>query len=518
MSNRAVVYTRVSTEDQAAHGYSLSSQIQACEKYCTDHGWTVVERVTDEGVSGARLDRPGLERVRDLAQAGAIDVVVVYDLDRLSRKTIHQMLLEQELKRHGVDTRYVRGDYSDTDEGQLHKQIRAAIAEYERAKFVERSNRGKREKARRGLVVGSGHIAYGYRHDGEGHLVVVDDQAAIIRAIYKWFVPDRMSINGIVRRLEERGVPSHSGSRGWAKSSVHKILKNETYAGTAYYNKTRRDPAQPSIQSTRPREEWIPVDVPPIINRDLWEAAQERLELNRKRSRRLPRRFYMLRGMLVCGACGRAYSGEFSKGKRYYRDGGRKHRNVRADLLEARVWESVKTFLMDPRSVAEGYQARAAQGDQRAAEDVSRLKSLAQGRAKVERKLDSLTDLFLDPDVHMGKDEYVQRRQKLTDELNGYARQVADIERRREQQTLDEEQIHAVEEFAARVTEGIDLLDDHEKRRVLELLQIQGVVNHDPDGRSEVSLDGLVSASEVGLSSTAYSRHVGQGRVPGRQA
>ncbi len=107
MSKRVVTYARVSTEDQAEHGYSLPSQMEECRQYAEDRGWSVVAEVSDGGISGATLDRPGLDQIRDLAHAGKIEALIVYDLDRLSRKVVHQLLIDSysALLKQGLDTR-----------------------------------------------------------------------------------------------------------------------------------------------------------------------------------------------------------------------------------------------------------------------------------------------------------------------------------------------------------------------------------------------------------------------------
>ena len=174
MSKRVSTYARVSTEDQAKHGYSLPSQIEACRKYAEERGWLVAAEISDNGVSGAALDRPGLDRIRDMAQSEEISGVVVYELDRLSRKLAHQLIIEEELGQAGVSVHYVLGDYEDTDEGQLMKQIRGAIAEFERAKIRERMRRGRRACVKSGNTLVHGCSPYGYRlenSDGKRRLV-----------------------------------------------------------------------------------------------------------------------------------------------------------------------------------------------------------------------------------------------------------------------------------------------------------------------------------------------------------
>lgn len=256
MSKRVVTYARVSTEDQAKHGYSLPSQIEACRKYADEHGWAIVAEISDEGVSGATFDRPGLDRIRDMAQSREIEAMIVYDLDRLSRKAVYQMLIEEELGKAGVTIYYVLGDYEDTDEGRLMKQIRASIAEYERAKIRENMNRGKRSKARQGYVVGGGNIAYGYRYDGNGHLVIEEREAQVVRLIFELYTNgEDLSISEVARRLTASPYKTYTGNKKWRPCTVGCILNNETYAGTLYYNKHRKKNEYTDAREARPKDE-----------------------------------------------------------------------------------------------------------------------------------------------------------------------------------------------------------------------------------------------------------------------
>ena len=509
MTKRVVTYSRVSTEDQAKHGYSLPSQIEACRKYAEERDWMVVAEISDEGISGATLDRPGLDRIREMAQAGEIDVVIVYDLDRLSRKAVYQMLLEEELGKNGVTIHYVLGNYGDDDEGRLQKQIRAAISEYERGKITERTERGKRKKARQELVVGGGRIAYGYRYDGDGHLVTVEEEAHIVRLIFEWYTngDEECSIREIARRLSASRFKSYEGNTRWAKSSVANILANETYAGTAYYNRRKRETPYGSQNTLRPREAWIPIPVPAIVDRETWEAAQRRLAHNCKMMHRRPRHRYLLSGMLVCGECGYAYGGQFSKGRCYYRDGGRKHPvpSLRADKAEERVWQAVKEMLLNPSALWEGYKAREAEVMEQKARLTERLEAMLKLKGKAEQKLEALTDAYLDPDIGMSKAEYTRRRREIQEEIREWDREAQEIQGRLETETITRERMEVIEEFAAKVAEGIELLDFEEKRRVLKMLEVRGTVHHDDEG-AWIELEGLFPPTDVGLSSKTPSR------------
>jgi site-specific DNA recombinase len=147
----AAMYARVSTEDQGK-GSSIPTQIEVCQQLATREGYRVPESyvLLDEGISGTTLDRPGLHRLRKLVQAQAIAAVIVIDPDRLSRNLGHQLLLAEELEQAGVKWLIVSHPLERGPEGRVCFQMRGAIAEYERAKLLERTQRGRIGRAKAG--------------------------------------------------------------------------------------------------------------------------------------------------------------------------------------------------------------------------------------------------------------------------------------------------------------------------------------------------------------------------------
>lgn len=135
---RAVIYARVSSERQEKE-HTIGSQLEALRNYAVQQGMTVVEEFTDEGYSGARLDRPALDRMRDLAEHRGFDVLLTYCTDRLARKFVLQALILEEMERFGVKTIFLEGGAADDPLSKLMHQITGAVAEFERAKIAERN-------------------------------------------------------------------------------------------------------------------------------------------------------------------------------------------------------------------------------------------------------------------------------------------------------------------------------------------------------------------------------------------
>ena len=184
---------------------------------------------TDEGYSGANLDRPGLDRARDAAAAGLIDAVVALCPDRLARNYVHQMLVLDELSRFGVSVLFCDGGPTDDPQGRLMVQIQAAVAEFERTKIAERNRRGKLWRARQGAVV-SGQVPFGYRKvpasDGlPARVVIYEAEAAVVRQVFEWHVDEGLSVRTIAMRLIEAGIPAPKGKAQWQTSTLDRMLR-----------------------------------------------------------------------------------------------------------------------------------------------------------------------------------------------------------------------------------------------------------------------------------------------------
>lgn len=361
---RAVLYARVSTDEQAEKGYSLPSQLEASRKYAEAHGFVVIAEITDD-YTGTKLDRPGLDKVRAMIANHEVDAVIVYTTDRWTRKLAHMLILREEFERAGIELHFVnKGKSEDTPESRMMENIEGVFNEYWREKIIEGSRRGTISKVKAGKVVGGGIPPYGYQHV-DGQLVIIDDEASIIRQIFTWYIigneDDHTPMSGfaIAEKLSKEGIPTPGakygrarkrGSTLWYDETVLKILADEIYTGIYRWGKRV---GYNGNGGKRPVEEQITVTVPAIVSHELWEAAQAQRKHNKKMSPRnaTPHR-YLLRGMVYCG-CGRSMTGQARKGYHYYRCSSYVHRfgsleerrctekHVRGDVLDRIVWEYV---------------------------------------------------------------------------------------------------------------------------------------------------------------------------------
>jgi site-specific DNA recombinase len=486
---RAILYSRVSTDDQADN-YSLPSQEAGTRQYAEQHSMTVVGALQDVA-SGATLERPGLTKIRELVHAKAIDTVIVYASDRLTRSVAHAMLLRDEFKTANVTLHTVaRGASQDSPEGGLMETIEAAFAEFERLKIKERMTRGTRSKLKSGKAVGQ-NLPFGYRYADDCREVVVEfpDEAAIVRSIYDWYLLDNMSAQRIAERLTLQQVPTPSdctpyafnpktkrGYGEWSLSTVLTILGNPAYRG--------------DLSIIRAGETFT-LAIPPIIDPPIWFSV-ERLRADRKKyANRNAKRLYLLRGHVRCACCGAAVSGTSSgsnQGRAYYEcqhtGHYRKHAAskcalplFRAEALEGAVWLWVVSEVLNEDRI------RAAIGNRQDATEGERARlegergALQRQLTDVEARIGKLVELYtagvftLD-EVAAQKAHLDQARQSCTNEIAALDLRIAGLATVRDRA---EELCALVREIQTKVHAG---LTDETKFRVLLLLDIKVTLSY----------------------------------------
>src|SRR5579859_6979320 len=493
---KAALYARVSTERQAERG-TIGSQIEALRAHLAAAGDEPAGEYRDDGRSGARLDRPGLDSLRDAAEAGLFEVVYCLSPDRLARSYAYQVLILDELARLGVAVRFTDAPGLDQDDPQarLLTQVQGVIAEYERAKIGERYRRGKLFRSRAGEVI-SRKAPYGYRRvprgpGGPARLEIFEPEAAVARRIFAERAAGT-TIRQICRQLNADAVPTPAGSRAvWGPSTVNRLLRNEAYTGRVYYNRTEavpdRRPGHRSRQVPRPRAEWIAIPCPPLITDQTFEAAATVSYDNAKWSpRRAEPGTWLLRGLVKCGPCGVGTSCHKTRGRngtwhRYYychnhdplRAGGQDRRcperNIRADALDDFVFAQIRAALLDPAQLLAGEQAIAvhapAPDDELLAAELARLdRRLDAARCEHNRLIDLYQAGLIDmPELHRRATAITARQRELEHKRTSLAAQRADLARGNRLRL-------GVEHFAARVAAVIDQLNPTQRQELLQLL------------------------------------------------
>ena len=276
-----ILYARVSTDEQARSGYSLAQQLEALREYAAREGYEVLEEVVDAGESGATLERPGLDRVRDLVAAGGVYVVLAQDRDRFSREPAYLYLLREEFAEHSTTLKCLNDRGDDSPEGQLTDGILDQLAKYERAKTAERSRRGKKQKAKGGKILSS-RAAYGFGWNESRDGYVVDpEQMAVLRRIFYMAGVERRSLCAIRNQLRQDGVPSPTGKPIWDIQGIRKLLKRDLYRPHSFEELRRAGVSEEVLGGRRPRG-----PLRSLLLRRAPGEAQEDLRGLAKRSRR----------------------------------------------------------------------------------------------------------------------------------------------------------------------------------------------------------------------------------------
>jgi site-specific DNA recombinase len=286
---------------------TIGSQLEALRARVVAEGDELVAEFIDDGYSGARLDGPALDALRDAAEAGTIEAVWCLSPDRLARAYAYQILILDELARHGVPVHFADAPPLDDRQGRLLVQIQGVIAEHKRAKFAERGRRGKLYRARAGEVLAN-KVPYGYRRvppqaGRAAHVLVHEPEAAVVRRVFADFLGGA-SLRHLAVTLSAEGMPSPEAKPVWRFSTICRVLRNEAYIGRLYWNRTHSS-YDPSLGrnrlTTRPKEEWVAIPVPAIITEDVLDAAAGAARDNSAYSpRRTEPETFLLRTLLHC--------------------------------------------------------------------------------------------------------------------------------------------------------------------------------------------------------------------------
>jgi site-specific DNA recombinase len=377
------MYARVSTQRQA-QVQTIEQQLTRLRAYVEQKGWHLADEhvYRADGYSGASLSRPGLDCLRDRVALAELDVVVITAPDRLARKYLHQVLLIEELEKHGCRVEFTARPMSTDPNDQLLLQIRGAVAEYERSLISERMRRGKVAKLRTGQLLPWTRGHYGYSvdpdHPRDPRGVHADDfEGAIVRQIFAWYVEDGAPLYVVAKKLEDAKVTTPRGRGYWTTCSVRHILRDPAYTGVTYGNRchtiaARRRvsalrPVGPGISHVvRPHDEWIGVSIPAIVTQEVFDQVQEKRAHNQQSAPRNTKHAYLLSGHLSCGACHLTCGARHADGHRYYyyacrgrtdthhRDefGPCRARYIPADQLDAIVWDALCALLLEPEQIA----------------------------------------------------------------------------------------------------------------------------------------------------------------------
>src|ERR671916_996172 len=482
---RAVLYRRVSGEEQKTKGYSLPDQRAEQLTYCAQESLEVVREFEDAGYSGKFLERPDLDELRDLVAAGGVDVVVVSKRDRLARG-LYAGYLKNEFKRRGVELIALDSMTEDAPYGELLENTLDNFSEFERFMIADRMRRGKRSKAKQGKLIASPQSDYGFRYNETRDGYEVDElRMALVRRVFRMVGVEGMSLNAVGKRLEAEGIPAPRGGRTWNRPTLRKFILSDVYLrhsyeevarivigevaatldpsahyGISWYGKQRHthhhDVRIKNGQKTYPRvrksvdvsqEEWIGVPVPdPGIPREWVLAAREAIKDNERVSNCGRRVRELTGGVLRCAACGGAMATNYIPPRQtgYYRCGRRyrlgayacsQGKNFRAEETEAVVWSFVSRVLKDPERLRRGMdemldRERASSSRAPGEDEEGWLNKLSELEVQEERLLDLYLEGKLESDRYESRVTQLKRsRTTVQEELERIWNRTARIER-----------------------------------------------------------------------------------------
>lgn len=498
--DKVAVYIRWSTDEQS-EGTTLATQREACMHYILAQGWELREELVfvDDGYSGGSLDRPGLLALRHAIKQGQVTCVVVFKLDRLSRSvidTVQLVMQEWEGVCHLKSTREPVDTTSAT--GRVFFYMLASYAEWERSLIRERTMAGKIRRAQEGRNPGMA-LPYGYiQGPAKGQIVVDEDQAAIVRRIYRDFLNGRGAYR-IARALNDDGIPAVKGGT-WHKRSVEHILRNPAYTGVLAYGKTavaspevRKRIGKKLVFFDQPRHAYVADAFPVIISpEDFEKAGNIRAGRSAVVGKRSLSADYLLSGIAHC-RCGATLIGQsFSKGQyRYYRCCTRLAARLdecdscglRADIIEPMVLAELRKAVSPDNRAAlmrwheQQHRSRIVELEMALREAQQALGAIASKRERLDRDYDAGE---LPPRLYGARTERLDAEEaRAKERIVQVTRALADLQTSRaDMQGLAEE---------ATKIDAWDHLTNEQRKQVLRHLVERLVIyrqNCGPDGRN----------------------------------
>lgn len=438
-------YARVSTSLQEEKGTIESQKTELINQIKKD-GNILVKEYIDNGWSGARLDRPALDELRNDIKTDLFDAVYFLDSDRIARDVSYQNIIISELLKYEKDIIIKGKSYIHNSENKFTLTVLGAVNELEKAKIVERMMRGRREHARQGSIVDAGGLL-GYDHikkteNTRGYYKINEEQAEIVKFIYETYAYSNVSITGLIKLLEKKGYKTATGKTYWKSSVIRRILTNESYYGLHYFNRTERieskktkDRYAKTMKTSvriKDKSEWIAIPIDPIISKELFNIVQSKLKRNAKLLRNTNNK-YFLGGLVKCGICDHTYSGVTWKGVKYYRCNYRdklyhhdnledlincKNESIKSEVIDDVVSETVLDKILQPSIIKQHI-------DILKNTKQERVSTLKQYLVKMDARVDSLEvkkrrilDLY--SDGVLDKDAYSEKIKSFEDESNRF--------------------------------------------------------------------------------------------------
>ena len=489
---RAAIYARVSDKSQDGEDKtSISEQVSEMEAYCEQKGLTITARYQEVG-RGWSKKRPEFQRMLADARQGRFDTIVCWKSDRLSRGMYPAAALMEVVEAHQIRLEAVMDAIDMKTFGLM-----AAIGKIELDNFRERSTLGKRGTAKQGRVP-TGKLPYGYRIRQDGRAEVIEEQAEVVRRIFRMYLDEGMGSYSIAVRLTDEGIPTQSGKLIWLQSRVHHILGNAAYTGTWLYGKYRHVSTEDGMRiHDQPSDTWIEIPIPKVIDDETWERAQA---LKKQRSRKAKRNthvLYLLQHLLKCGECdhnfharaawtsvsvrnGKKYTYELTTPRRYYmcngmqsmRLGCRERPFIRAERLEDPIWDEVKRVIQNPDLIVAGIDTLDSQDDGGLEEEIAQAE---RDLRSIQMEEDRAIRLFVSGKITEAQLDH--QRRFITERLETARARLDDYRARETSGTQKRELMEAVLSWAREVGQGLDELTSEQRQQILQMVVEQVVID-----------------------------------------
>ena len=528
-------YSRVS-ENPDEEERTIKNQLMTFNELAGKNNWQIVQEYKDDDWSGDILERPALDRLRLDAKNKnrAWEAVLIYDPDRLARRYSYQELVMDELREAGVEVIFVTVSAPKNSEDKILHGVRGLFAEYERAKIAERFRLGKLRKVKEGHILTT-HPLYGYNYipkqdKRHGYLEVNPEETRVVNMIYSWVGNDGLTLRAIVKKLQQLGIRPRNSKRGvWNTSTLSTMLRHRGYIGEAHYGasyavapeKPLKNEKYKKMRKTsrklRPKEEWITIPIPAIIEPELFERAGKRLKENFALCQRNRKNEYLLAGKIYC-ICGRHRHGEgyYNKPNRYYRCDDRvlsfplpakcQEKGINAIVADDLVWGKIAGLMSSSQllsdQVERWFKSRQTQAKSNLVDVETLNKEIGKLNEQVERynkgygigafTLEQLKD-------------YTTPLQEKTGQLK---KQIADATSEAGQMHLETPTKHDMEAFAEKARQTLKGLKFAAKREIM-LNTVEKVVGN----REHLQVNGYIPLNQyVGFNSLHRHRRPTQRR------
>lgn len=493
VSTKVIIYSRVSTEEQMDKGYSIDGQIYDCKKRAFELGYKESNiTVISDGISGGLLDRPGLNKLRELISSDIKpEIIIMYDPDRFARKLTHQLVVTDEILKNGIQLEFINFEWKNTPEGRMYYQLRGIFAEFEREKIRERTIRGRMTKLKKHGKLSYDPRLYGYKFDTvEDVLILHPEESKVVQLIFMW-AAEGNSGEAIARKLANDNISAPRGSK-WYGATVTRILNNESYLGTYWAYKS--DYHQ-GFKRKRPREEQFPISIEPIITKSIYDKAQKVLQGHRTRTGRPAEREYLASGLGRC-FCGRSVVASVKSGNReytYYSCVG-KHKTSydsmtgksmktcdsrywNSTVVDEVVWEKVKEIISNPKEILEEFIEENIKNKEVSQKLDNELLILTEQQKRLQHKKNKLLDLYLSEGIE--RSLYDIKMKDFEKDFNQVVERIQDIQN--EQRTFDtsSEEILNQVSYLNEYQKSLGKADFKKKKQIVNVLIDKIVFNKD---------------------------------------